>query len=162
MKNEKLRPEHHVVRYVPFGKLRKDEDDNPIGVLGAAFKLRVNETYLSTTWLEYFAGPNCDQITAAIRAVRASRLRVTPKSGFAIGKIDAITATCAERGHSIRIIHEPEDDNKAHAAVRRMPRDDEELVELLAAESWCELILNAKIPDGAERAPDKEASPKEC
>jgi len=78
------------------------------------------------------------------------------------GMMREITATCAERGHSIRIIHEPEDDNKAHAAVRRMPRDDEELVELLAAESWCELILNAKIPDGAERAPDREASPKEC
>jgi hypothetical protein len=162
MKNQKLQPDNHVVRYVPFGKLRKDEDDNPIGVLGAAFKRRDNETYLSTTWLEYFAGPKCDQITAAIRAVRASRLGVTPKSGFAIGRVGAIAASCAERNHSIRILHEPEDDNKAHAAVRRMPRDDDELLELLAAESWCELILNAKIPGGAERAPDSAASPKKC
>jgi hypothetical protein len=97
---------------------------------------------------------------AAIRAVRARRLGVTHKSGFAIGRVGVIAATCAERNHRIRIMHEPEDDNKAHAAVRRMPRDDDELLELLAAESWSELILNAKISDGAEPAPDSEASPK--
>jgi hypothetical protein len=158
MKNEKLPPEHHVVRYVPFGKLRKDEDDNPIGVLGAAFKLRDSEQYLSTTWLEYFAAPRRDQITAAIQAIRASRLSVSAKSGFAIGRVGAIAATCAEHGHSTRIIHEPEDDNKAHAAVRRMPRDDEELLELLAAESWCELILNADVAAGVHSAPAKQAS----
>ena len=151
MKNQKLPPDNHVVRYVPFGKLRRDENDNTIGVLGAAFKLRDNETYLSTTWLEYFAGAKCDQIAAAIRAVRASRLGVASKSGFAIGRVGAIVSTCAERGRNICIIHEPEDDNKAHAAVRRMPRDDDELLELLAAESWSELILSARIPDGAER-----------
>jgi hypothetical protein len=135
MKNKKLPHEHHVVRYVPFGKLRKDEDDNPIGILGAAFELRDGEPYLSTTWLEYFAGSRSDQITAAIQAVRASRLSVSAKSGFAIGRIGAIATACAEHRHGIRIIHEPEDDNHAHAAVRRMPRNDDELLELLAAES---------------------------
>lgn len=160
MKNQRLQPDNHVVRYVPFGKLRRDENDIPVGVLWTAFKLRNNEPYLSTTWLEYFAGSKSEQITGAIRAVRASRLGVTPKSGFAIGRVGAIAATCAERNHRIRIVHEPEDDNKAHAAVRRMPRDDDELLELLAAEKWSELILNANIPDGAEPAPDSEARPK--
>jgi hypothetical protein len=162
MKNLKLPSDNHVVRYVPFGKLRRDENDNAIGVLGAAFKLRDDERYLSTTWLEYFAGSKSEQITAAIRAVRASRLNVRPKSGFAIGRVGAIAATCAEHNHSIRVLHEPVDDNKAHAAVRRMPRDDDELLELLAAESWSELMLNAKIPDGAEPAPHSEARTKEC
>ena len=158
MKNKKLPHEHHVVRYIPFGKLRKDEDDNPIGILGAAFKLRDGELYLSTTWLEYFTGPRSDQITAAIQAVRASRLSVSAKSGFAIGRIGAIATTCAEHRHSIRIIHEPEDDNHAHAAVRRMPRNDDELLDILAAESWSELILNADVAAGARPAPDNQAS----
>jgi hypothetical protein len=157
MKNQKLPPGDHVIRYVPFGKLRKDENDVPIGILGAAFKLRDGEEYLSTTWLEYFAGSKGQQITAAVQAIRASQVDVRPKSGFAIGRVDAIAATCAERGHSIRIIHEPEDDNKAHAAVRRMPRDDDQLLELLAAESWCELILNTAVAAGAYPAPNKQA-----
>lgn len=157
MKNQKLPPDNHVVRYVPFSKLRRDENDNAIGVHGVAFKLRDGEQFLSTTWLEYFAGPKNEQITAAIRAIRASNLDVRPKSGFAIGRVDSIAATCAARNYSIRILHEPEDDNKAHAAVRRMPRDNDEFLELLAAESWSELFLNAKIPDGAEPAPDSEA-----
>lgn len=158
MKSQKLPPDDHVVRYVPFGKLRRDENDNPIGILGA-FKLRDNESYLSTTWLEYFGGSKDEQIRAAVRAVRASRLSVTRKSGFAIGRVSAIAATCAERHHSIRILHEPEDDNKAHSSVRRIPRGDDLLVELLAAESWCELVLNAQIPDGAEPAPGCRAGP---
>jgi hypothetical protein len=55
----------------------------------------------------------------------------------------------------VRIVHEPEDDNKAHAAVRRIPRDDELLLEQLASEAWAEVVLNSAIEEGAEPAPDQ-------
>jgi hypothetical protein len=157
----KLPPEHHIVRYVPWGKLRKDDTDpeKVIGLLGEAFKMRPTEDTLSTTWVEYFAGSRMDQIHGAIRAIRASDLDVKTKSGFAVGNVGGVTSLANERDHSIRILHEREDDNKAHVAVRRWPRDDIELFELLAVAAWSELVLNSdpSIPAGSQPAPDQSA-----
>jgi len=129
-----------------------------IGVLGEAFKMRPNEETLSTTWLEYFAGTKREQIYGAIRAMRASKLEIKTKSGFAIGNVGNIVGVAAAHNYSIRVLHEPEEDNNAHVAVRRWPRDDM-LFELLAAEAWSELVLNNNedIPKGEEAAPDQSA-----
>ena len=78
-------------------------------------------------------------------------------SGFAIGNTGTIAATCADRGHKIRIIHVPEDDNKAHAEIRKIPRDDLQLLERLAATVWAELVLNTAVVAGAKPAPDMPA-----
>lgn len=157
----KLRPEHHIVRNVPWGKLRKDDNDpeKVIGVLGEAFRMRPAEDTLSTTWLEYFAGARQEQIHGSIRAMRASMLEIRTKSGFAIGNVGNIAAVAATYSYSIRVLHEPEDDNKAHVAVRRWPRDDMALFELLAADAWSEVVLNDNkdIPQGAQAAPDQSA-----
>ena len=157
----KLPPEHHIVRNVPWGKLRKDDNDpeKVIGVLGEAFKMRPVEDTLSTTWLEYFAGVRQEQIHDAIRAMRASKLDIKTKSGFAIGNVGSIAAVAAAHNYSIRVLHEPKDDNKAHVAVRRWPRDDMTLFELLAADAWSEVVLNNNkdIPKGAQAAPDQSA-----
>jgi hypothetical protein len=100
----KLPPEHHVVRNVPWGKLRKDENDpeRVIGVLGEAFKMRPVEDTLSTTWLEYFPGSRGEQIKGAVHAMRASKLEIKAKSGFAIGNVGIISTTAAARNYSIR------------------------------------------------------------
>ena len=124
-------------------------------MLGDAFKMRPVEDTLSTTWLEYFAGTRREQIVGAIRAMRASELEIKTKSGFAIGNVGNIVSTAAAHNYSIRVLHEPEDDNKAHVAVRRWPRDDMTLFELLAADAWCELVFNSDVPKGAQAAPDK-------
>jgi hypothetical protein len=139
--------EDHVVRYVPWARLRKDEDDNVIGVLGAAFRLRDDEEYLSATWAEYFAGAtHAERIAAAVKAFRAS-LVVAPRSGFATGNVDQIKETCLahEGKHKIRIIHEPEDDNQAHTALRGWPRDNEDLLNVLADGVWSSFVLNKDI-----------------
>jgi hypothetical protein len=136
----------HVVRYVPWARLRKDEDDNVLGVLGIAFKLRETEDYLSATWLEFFGGrPGC--VETAIKAIRSSAIDVKTKSGFAIGKVEQIKSACEanERRHKIRVIHEEEDDNKAHAALRAWPRDNDTLLDLIADDVWNELVLNKDI-----------------
>jgi hypothetical protein len=152
---EKLPPEHHVVRYASWNKLRKDEHDNVIGVLGVAFQRRPTEETLSVTWLEYFDGSRWQQIVDAIRAIRASALETKPKSAFAIGQVGAIKTVCESRQVKVRILHEPEPDNKAHAVVRSLPREDMELLELLAAEAWAEVVSNQdnRIPAGSQAAP---------
>jgi hypothetical protein len=143
-----LPSEHHVVRYVPWTRLRKDEEENVIGVLGAAFRLRDGEDYLSATWAEYFPGAHPQCIEAAVKAIRKSNIAVSVRSGFAIGNVGSIKDAClADRQkHKIRIIHEAEDDNPAHTAVRGWPRENDPLLQLLAEEIWCEVVLNANIP----------------
>jgi len=158
MSQTKLPPEHYIVRNVPWGKLRKDDHDpeKVIGVLGEAFKLRpADEGILSTTWLEYFPGARPEQIVGAVQAMRASKLEIKTKSGFAIGNVGEIITTALERQYSIRVLHEPEDDNKAHVAVRRWPADNMTLFEVLAAEAWSEVVLNKDVPSGAQAAPDQ-------
>jgi len=161
MPSTKLPPDHHIVRNAAWGKLRKDDSDpeKVVGVLGEAFKMRPMESSLSTTWLEYFAGPRREKIFGAIRAMRASKLDIKTKSGFAIGNVGKIVAAAAAHNYSIRVLHEPEDDNKAHVAVHRWPPDDMALFELMAAEAWSEFVLNndPDIPKGKQAAPDQSA-----
>jgi hypothetical protein len=116
--------------------------------------MRPVDTFLSTTSLEYFAGDRQAQTVAAVQAMRASKLTIPKKSGFAVGQVQRIKATCLTQGHNIRIVHEPADDNKAHVAVRRFPRDDMELFQLLAADAWSQIVLNTDVPEGAIAAPD--------
>lgn len=140
--------ENHVVRYVPWARLREDEHDNVLGVLGAAFRLRDAETYLSATWAEFFSGAHDDCVASAIRTIRASRIDVRPRSGFAIGNVRRVKETCLadQKKHKIRVVHEPESNNAAHTALRGWPRDNEPLLELLAEDAWAETILNRDVP----------------
>src|SRR6266436_2913290 len=104
-----LPPEHHVVRYVPWARLRKTDEDEVVGVLGKAFKLRPEEDYLSATWLEYFRGSSREtNVASSVRTIRASNIDVRPKSGFAIGNVGRVRDTCLadSRRHKIRTIHE--------------------------------------------------------
>lgn len=147
MKGDKLCDEDHVLRYVPPSKLRRrDGTTEVIGVTALAFTMREVDDYLSATWMEYFQGDRNQKILLAVHTMRASALDVRPSSGFVIGKVAAIRAECEQRRHNIRVVHEPEDDNVAHVAVRRFPRDDIELFEALAIDGWSELVLNSAIP----------------
>lgn len=51
-----------VVRYVPYGRMRKDEDDNFLGPYPSAFEERAVDDYLSVTWCEYFVGSDDEQL----------------------------------------------------------------------------------------------------
>jgi len=142
----RIRNEHHVIRYVPWARLRKDENDVVIGVLGIAFELRSEEEYLSATWLEFFPGSHQESLVLAIKAIRSSNINVRPKSGFAVGNVGEIKTVCLERRHKIRIVHERTDDNEAHAALRLWPRNNPDLLDLIAGEIWNDVILNKDIP----------------
>jgi hypothetical protein len=140
-------PEDSLIRNVPWARLRKDADDNVLGVDGSAFRLRPGETYLSATWLEFFPGASkTRKLHEAVRCIRNSDFKPSPKSGFAIGNVQNIASLCLSRAHKIRVVHEETDDNEAHVAVRRWPRDDAQLFEALAAGIWGELVMNRDCP----------------
>jgi hypothetical protein len=137
--------EDHVMRYVPWGKLRRDEDDNVLGFLGEAFKLKPDEDSLSVNWLEYFEGEREAKIQASVKTFR-STLKVGTKSAFGVGNVAKIKEVCRARGATVRIVYEPIDENQSHSGIRRLPRDDTMLLDSLAADAFVELIHNTAIP----------------
>ena len=154
-KNDSIPDDNHILRYVSPSRLRKDEDDKVIGILGEAFKRREGEDNLSANWLEYFPGSHDEQVTDTIKEIR-KHIVVKPRAGFAIGKVGDIKAVCADkRGRKIHVVSYPTQKktldgksykNESHVAVKSLPADDMELLELLATEAWCHLVLNNTVP----------------
>jgi hypothetical protein len=157
MTRKELPPEDHVMRLVAPSRLRKDENNVVVGVSHTAFRRRDDEDGLSVTWIEYFAGVRAVQEVAAVHAFRASNVTPGKNSAFAIGNVGGICAACNARPYTVRIVHSPTTDNLAHAEVVELPRDDDELLEALAAPTWSRLIFNADVPQGAEPAPPQAA-----
>lgn len=124
----------HVMRYVPFARLRKDEDGNVIGFLPQAFELRLNEKELSVNWLEYFGDNHQENIQSSVGVFRKT-IKVGGKSAFGIGNVLRIKNACIAGGApKVRILHDPEPNNRAHAIITHLPRDDFALLESLADE----------------------------
>jgi hypothetical protein len=140
-------PEDTLARYVQWAKLRKDgEDDHVVGVLPDAFVPRENERDLSASWLEFHKGARAEQISATVQTFRLGSMKPTPKSGFVLGNVAKISSTAEKHGSSIRVILEPEDDNPAHVGIHRWPRDNMDLFNELADQTWSEIVLNRDIP----------------
>jgi hypothetical protein len=141
-----LPDEDHVMRYVPWARLRRDGDDNVLGFLGEAFQLKPKEESLSVNWLEYFHGEKDEKIHLSVEAFRHT-ITVGKKSAFGIGNVAKIKDICRANGASVRIVYEPTDDNPSHSGIRRLPRDDLSLLEALAADAFVELVQNTAIRD---------------
>ena len=137
--------DHHVARYVPYQRTRRDEDDNVLGILAEAFRLRPGEQGLSVTWIEHFPGEWNEQLQAAVAAIRRTQ-KTGQKSAFAWGLVGRIHQACAAKGHRVRIIHVPEAQNGGHSEIRQLPHDDYLLLEMLATEAFTEFRLNSQIP----------------
>ncbi|AJD43773.1 hypothetical protein C9413_24465 [Rhizobium sp. SEMIA 4085] len=139
---------HHSVTTAMHLGQNFDEDDNVVGVRPQAFELRPDEPYLSSTWCEYFSGAQDQQLRCAIEAIRNSNLKVGGKAQFAVGLVREIRQLVDARPNAkkIRIIHEPEEDNEAHAAMRHWPESDVELFDLLAQSVWS-MLYNSEAAD---------------
>ena len=140
-----------VMRYVPWTKLRKDEDDNVLGFNPQAFQLRTDEKSptgweeaLSVNWVEHFRKPET-QIRDCVWAIRKTR-GVGAKSAFAVGNVGQIKETCLAHSVKVRILHESTDDDPSHAAIRRLPPDDLTLLAALAEDAFTDMIRNVDIP----------------
>ncbi len=146
-KGANLPDEDHVMRYVPWSRLRRDENEHVIGFLGQAFELRSDESELSVNWLEYFDGDKDRRIRESVRVLRNSR-KVGSKSAYGIGNVGQIKRICEAGGTQVRIVYAPEENNLAHSVIRRLPRDDSSLLEALAADAFTELVHDSALGKG--------------
>jgi hypothetical protein len=146
-RGKNLPDEDHVTRYVPWARLRKDDDDNVLGFLPQAFQLRPDEEYLSVDWLEYHDGDRDTQIRLSVWATRDSfENPLGMKSAFAIANVGKVKEISQAAGSRVRVVHEPEPGNPAHSAIRQLQRDDLSLLEALAADAFTERVNNADVP----------------
>ena len=145
----KLPPEDHVVRWVRKRELRRDSDDNVIGVLPDAFNRRKGEEYLSSTWLEHFSPDYEKGLSAAAAAIRR-QLEVKPRDGFTVGSVGKIVETCSRFEVRVRLLHEGTEENTGYSAIRGIPRDHMELFEMLAADVFTDTRVASSIPAPAE------------
>lgn len=144
-KGANLPDDHHVMRYVPWSKLLKDEDDNVIGFLAQAFALRPDEESLSVNWLEYFGGDRKTNIRDSVLEFRRIR-NPGKKSAFGIASVKKIKDTCsATAGVKVRVVYERSRNNPAHSGIRHLPRDDLTLLDALAADAFSELVKNSDV-----------------
>jgi hypothetical protein len=137
-----------VMRHVGWAKLLKDpeNDDKVIGFLPQAFQRRGDEESLSVRWIEYYTdSDDAEKIRKCALEERGART-IGPKSAFAIGRVGQVKDVCRTRGASVRIVHEPKDNEPSHSGIRRLPRDDLVLLDALASEAFADMVLNSEIP----------------
>jgi len=126
--------------------LRRDENGNVLGPLPQAFRLRPGESYLSTTWCEYFKGTDQETIRCSVTELKNSNLVVKSKSRFCVGVVKDISDCLASFGKTARFIHEPKPSNPAYVAVRNWP-DDDEILDMIAGEIWTDCFSNEDVAE---------------
>ena len=146
----------HVSRHVPYKKLLRDGDDNPIGILPQAFEMRVelNEKSLSVNWLEYFCNNHSTNIVKMITQFRLYRVKLSKKVGllsaFGIGNVGILLAKCVEHQHKkVRLLYDEKkvlEHNESHAIIIRLPINDLVIMQCFASEVFTDLVLNKDIP----------------
>lgn len=141
-KGDDLSNSSTVVREVPYGRMRKDENDNFLGPLPSAFKAREGEADLSVTWCEYFENDGKAQLRCAIETLRSYR-KIGPKGCFCPVNIGDLLAGIAKSGHKGRAVYLPVDNNPAHAGIYGVPPEDDLLLSRLADEVWCSYLTKA-------------------
>jgi hypothetical protein len=134
MATKSLPDTDHVVRHVPSKLL--DENGTPFP---QAFELRPAETYLSTSWSEFFDGTLAERL-AGCACLMSHNRNIKARDAFAVGNVGEIKDACSEFNQKIRIVSEPDPDprrlNLAYAAIRQIQTDNLELLELLAQDVW--------------------------
>lgn len=107
---------------------------------------RPAETYLSSSWLEFFPGDLRARLKATLAQIRGYPFTVKAKDVLAIGNVRVIKGAGESVGTRLRVLHEPDPPSKtAYAAIRGMRQDDSEICELLAAAAFAEVVVVSAI-----------------
>lgn len=141
-KGQKLPDEDEVMRHVSWARLKRDENDIVVGFYPSAFD---DPLGCSVNWLQYFAGDRETKIVRSVEMFRVTR-GVGPKHAFGIAAVKRIKDVCGEFGVAVKIVYLPEDENKSHAEIQRIPPENFELLAALADEAFTTLIKNSDIP----------------
>jgi len=132
-----------VVRYVPYARMEKDENDQLLRPYPNAFERRAVDEELSVTWCEFFAGAPNQQLRCAIEAIRNSKLDVKSRACFCVAETPRLLDTIQIAGGQGRAIYLPEDGNEAHAGITGIDPENALLLQCLADEVWCEFYTKA-------------------
>ena len=133
------------MRYVRKRQLRRDEHGNVLGILPQALELRDGEKFLSVTWLEHFDTRYERGFILAAEAIRC-QLTVKRNDGFSTSEVRAFCDSCERCGEKVRVLHEAVNpENPGHVAIRRFPRDNLDLLDLLASEAFLDTRVASSI-----------------
>lgn len=147
-RGKNLPNECHVIRHVPFQRLRRDGDDNVIGFLPEAFQLRPEELSLSVNLLEYCEGSRSEQVAHTVRSLRtAKHIKPSTKCAFGIGNVGVIADVASKYTSQVRIVFAPTAGIPSHSEIRKLPRDDFELLDALAADAFLEIVHNVDVSE---------------
>ena len=124
-----------VVRYVGFGKMAKDADDNIIGPAFTAFVMRSGEDYLSVSWCQFYSGSVEEQMGCAIEDLRSS-LNVKPKGCFCVAEVEKLKQDADLFSASLATFFHPMDENPSHAGIYGIGTDNRQLQDYVARKSW--------------------------
>jgi hypothetical protein len=143
--------DEHVARHVR-GRLVQRDGGRVLGCFPQAFELRPAtptrqaESYLSASWLEYFAGDRIVQLRATLAEMRSYPLDIRAKDALAVANVGRIKEAGQTRDMNLRVLHEPRLPNApAYAAIRGLRRDDAEILVLLTAAEVAETVEVASI-----------------
>ena len=129
-RNEDLLPSHNISRQCRGGDL--DDDGIP---LEGAFRLRDNEHYLSTNWLEYFSQPDRkSQIRSVVCSLRNKGRTVRSSTVLAVLNVGSVVSECKHQlGLDLRIATLGEPDDPSHTGIFGYVENNDEVALLLAS-----------------------------
>ncbi len=136
---ERIPDADSVVKYLSFKQSPTDPETGIRMAIPQAFRRREGEEFLSCAWLEFYVPAGADLMKNCADGFK-NALTVRKSGAFAVGNVLAVRDAGNQFGPRPRIVHEPEDDHQAHAAVRQMNDQNDDLLLLLAMEAWGKLI----------------------
>ena len=144
MAPQPLPDEHHIARHVR-GTLVQRVNGKVVGCFPDAFKLRdatdirPAETYLSACWLEWHQ-QDCEPGISSVAQEISSSRTLKARDALAIVSVKKLKEVGSSRGQRLRVLHEPSVASPSYTAVRGMNREDQELLQLIAAEAVAETV----------------------
>ena len=138
-----------MVRYVPISRQARDENGNLIGngLLWSALQQKKDENSVSVNWLEYHGKTKGNALSRdeGLKIVRDELAAAFPPKSrstalLAIGNVGEIKRACAKTGNVVRVLHEPTKNSPSHAGIRRLPTDENALLDILAAEVFVDTV----------------------
>jgi len=128
MTNRHLPLSHHIARYCPGSRLTQDGE-----VSGAAFYLRPGERFVSVEWLEYLQQPDRNSEIQKVLEIFSSKLKLGSSAKIVILNVGNLCRHVRTYSmYSIRVLHEPEDDDPAHSGIHDTVQDEMLISELIA------------------------------
>jgi hypothetical protein len=126
--------EDDVVRHIHHKKIAFNDDGKIIGIFPQAFELRPNESTLSVSWLDCFAGTKEEKLKQTLASLEKV-LDVGSKNGMAIASVGLLKDIAKQQSEiELRVAYAPTKLDIAHSEIHHLKRDDVALAEIMASD----------------------------